>query len=286
MQPQSSPKVRWEWIGEGWKLFTQQWQSWVLMTLAYIVIAAIPAGLIYGLMLALIFSSMDPNSGAPPQVPVTLFLVYPLFALVILLLSAWLMSGMYRAAFKQLRGGQVAVSDLFSGGPYFLRMLGALLLMGLLSIIGAMLCFLPALAVPGLMFFAIPLIIEGNVGAVDALRTSFETTKKDWLMFILFAIVLNFLSSAGVYACGIGLLATLPLLFLTHAVAYRDCFSVAGAQSYAPSIPPPPPQYAEPLPQPAYGVPEPQPRKFCLNCGAEIRSGSKFCPRCGTAMPV
>lgn len=287
MQLQDSPKVRWEWLGEGWNLFTQQWQSWVLMTLAYVVIAAIPVGLIYGLMIGVMLSAMpDPNSGAPPRIPAVLFLLYPLFYLVILLLSAWLMSGMYRAAFKQVRGGQVSVSDLFSGGPYFLRVLGALLLMALLSIIGLVLCFLPALAVPGLMFFAIPLIVEGNRGAVNAVRTSFEATKKDWLMFVLFAIVLSFLASAGVYACGIGLLATLPLLFLTHAVAYRDCFSVAGAHSYAPSMPPPPPQYGAPLPPPAYGVQELQPQKFCLNCGAEARSGSKFCPRCGATLPV
>lgn len=283
MQRQDSPKVRWEWIGEGWKLFTQQWQSWALMTLAYIVIIMLPAGLIYGLMFALIFSSIDPNSGAPPQIPVTLFLFYPLLVLVILLLSAWLMSGMYRAAFKQVRGGQVAVSDLFSGGPYFLRMMGALLLMGLLSIIGAMLCFLPALAVPGLMFFAIPLIVEGNLGAVDALRSSFEKTKKDWLMFVLFALVLNFLSTAGAYLCGIGVLATFPLLFLTHAVAYRDCFSVAGAHSFTPAMPPPPPAYGAPPPNYAMQTPA---RKFCQTCGTEARSGSKFCPRCGSAMPV
>jgi hypothetical protein len=286
MQLQSSPKVRWEWLGEGWNLFTQQWQGWVLMTLAYIIIAAIPLGLIYGLMIGVMLSSIDPNSGAPPQVPVALFLFYPLFVLAILLLSAWLMSGMYRAAFKQIRGGQVSVGDLFSGGPYFLRMLGALLLMGLLSILGAILCFLPALAVPGLMFFAIPLIVEGNMGAVDAMRASFETTKRDWLMFVLFAIVLNFLASAGAYACGIGVLATLPLLFLTHAVAYRDCFRMSGAHSYAPSIPPPPPQYGAPLPPPAYGVQEPQPRKFCQNCGIEARQASKFCPRCGATLPV
>jgi hypothetical protein len=285
MQLQDSPKVRWEWIGEGWNLFTQQWQGWVLMTLAYIVITAIPVGLIYALMIGVIFSAMEPNSGTPPQFPVALFLFYPVFVLVILLLSAWLMSGMYRAAFKQVRGGQVSVSDLFSGRPYFLRLLGALLLMGLLSIIGALLCFLPALAVPGLMFFVLPLIVEGNLGAVDALRTSFEKTKKDWLMFVLFAFVLNFLSSAGAYLCGIGLLATFPLLFLTHAVAYRDCFNIAGVQSFTPSMPPPPPQYAAPLP-PAYGAEEPQPRKFCQNCRTEVRPGSKFCPRCGTAIPV
>ncbi|MFN7949003.1 MAG: zinc-ribbon domain-containing protein [Blastocatellia bacterium] len=286
MQSQDSPKVRWEWIGEGWNLFTQQWQGWVMITLVYLIITLIPLGLIYGLMISVMLSSMSRiNGGASPRFPVELFAFYPLLYLAFILLAAWLMSGMYRAAFKQVRGGQVTVGDLFSGGPYFLRVLGALFLTSILSILGAMLCFLPALAVPGLTFFAVPLIVEGNMGAVDAIRTSFETAKKDWLMFVLFALVLTFLASAGGYACGIGLVATFPLLFLTHAAAYRDCFSVAGAHSFMPAMPPPP-AYGAP-PPPNYGMQPPPPaRKFCQTCGTEVRSGSKFCSRCGSAMSV
>ena len=307
-------KVRWEWISEAWKMFTEQWQNWVVMTLVYIAAFAIPIILLYLFMGAIIASMPAPNSDVQPKFPAFLLLLLPVFYAAILLLSAWLTSGLYRAGFKQLHGGRISVGDLFSGGPYVLRVLGAVLLIGILTFIGIVLCIIPGIIIGGMLFFTIPLIVEGNLGVIDALKTSFETTKKDWLMFTLFAIVLSFLASAGTYACGVGLLATFPLLFLTHAVAYRDCIGIAGARSYAPSFPPPPPNYgapsmssySPPQPPPNYGAPQPPPNygapppppvydappqppppptRFCTNCGAEVRSISKFCPTCGTNMP-
>lgn len=308
MQPQVSPKVRWEWIGQGWQMFTRQWQSWVAIALVYLIAFAIPIVPLYLLMLGVAFSTMPvPGSDAPPDFPVAVLALYPVFYLIIILMASWLGSGMYRTAFKQLRGEKISVGDLFSGGPYFLRFLGASVLMGIITMAGSLLCIIPGFIAMGMLFFTIPLIVEGNMSAIDAIKKSFETTKQDWLMFTLFTLVIYFLASAGVYACGIGVLATMPLMFATHAIAYRDTFGVAGAGSSAPAslaayqqsyeqgyYPPPPvmpapetPAWQASPPSPAVPEAPPQtPQRFCINCGAEVRTGSKFCPRCGNTLPT
>src|SRR5262249_17272591 len=154
----------------------------------------------------------------------------------------WMAGGLYNAAFKQIRGEQISVSDLFSGGPYFLRILGAGLLIGIAAGIGSML-IVGGLIVAGLTFLTIPMIVEGGKGIIDAIKESIEITKRDWIMFTLFAIAVSFIASLGIMACGVGVLATAPLAFLAHALAYRDCVGLPGAQRQEQFMPPPAPDY-------------------------------------------
>jgi len=322
MQQRVSPQVRWEWIGEGWKMFTDQWLTWVLMQLVFFLIVSVVMAPFLLIIFAVASSMSDSGGGTA-----IIILLYPVMYLAIILVSTWLLSGLYGAAFRQLRGGQLAIGDLFSGTPYFLRVLGASLLMGIMIGIGGALCVIPGLIVAGLVFFTIPLVVEGNQGPIDAIRNSIELTKQEWLMFAVFAFVLGLLAQAGAILCGVGALATFPLLFLTHAVAYRDCVGVSGARGFTPAMPPPPPQYGaqpqygvsqQPPPQygapqppsPQYGAPQPPPPqnygmppqsygapqppppqppqanqpRSCPNCRAQVSPTSKFCPHCGTVM--
>src|SRR5581483_8459404 len=198
MQQRVSPQVRWEWIGEGWKMFTDQWLTWVLMQLVFFLIVSVVMAPFLLIIFAVARSMSDSGGGTA-----IIILLYPVMYLAIILVSTWLLSGLYGAAFRQLRGGQLAIGDLFSGTPYFLRVLGASLLMGIMIGIGGALCVIPGLIV--------------------------------------------------------GALATFPLLFLTHAVAYRDCVGVSGARGFTPAMPPPPPQYGA---QPQYGVSQQPPPQY------------------------
>jgi hypothetical protein len=218
--------------------------------------------------------------------------------LAIVCVASWLAGGLYSAAFKQIRGEQIAVGDLFSGGRYFSRMIGALVLVGIAYGIGLMLCLIPGLIVGGLAFLTAPMIVEGGKGSIDAIKASVEVTKKDWIMFTLFAIALGFIAGAGGIACGVGILATAPLAFLGHALAYRDLVGMPGAQSPGQFMPPPPPDYrdyassqtpaAQPqppawTPPPSYGsTPTPESAtKTCPHCGATLARAVNFCNQCG-----
>jgi hypothetical protein len=295
MQQVNAPGVRWEWISEAWNLFTKQWSVWVLMLLvmSLVGVAAYLPLIVLGMMAST--STLDEGG----SIILTIVPLYTLFfAVFIMCAMPWMAGGLYNAAFKQLRGERIAVGDLFSGKKYFARILGAGFLIGIAYIVGSILFVIPALIVLGLTFLTIPMIVEGGKGTIDAIKESIEITKRDWLMFTLFALALGFIAGAGGILCGVGALATYPLLFLGHALAYRDLVGIPGAQSQGQFMsPPPPPDYrdyapsqtpAQPqapawAPPPNYGsTPTPESAaKTCPHCGATLARAVNFCNQCG-----
>ena len=302
MQQLNAPSVRWEWISEAWNLFTKQWSVWVLMILVMALIVFLVEMIIYlpiAGMVAMSVSTFPQDGETPtaPVFPVGLLLLYPVIFLAIATLMSWLAGGLYNAAFKQLRGETIGVGDLFSGKRYFGRMLGAFLLTIIPIYIGLFLFVIPGLIVYGLVFLTFPMIVEGGKGTIDAIKASIEVTKRDWIMFSLFAAALYLIAIAGVFACGVGALVTLPLLFLGHALAYRDLVGMHGAQSQGQFMPPPPPpDYRDYAPSQTPAQPQAQPwvaptfvappapeltTKTCPNCGAALARAVNFCNQCG-----
>ena len=281
-----------DWIGEGWRMFTEQWKGWVTISLGFFGAVVVPIGAFIVVMYVLMFATMSTQASrsAQPELPVMtlIFFYLGLFSLIIVLmpLAVFVMGGAYRAAFKQLRGGRVEFRDLFSARDCYGRLLGATLIHFVLAAIGALLCVIPSFIVAGLMFFTLPLIVERNLGVFEAMRASRDVTRPNLLMFTLFAFVVQLIASAGSYACYIGLLATWPLMFTISAVAYRDCFGVSGARSFLPAAPSPqtgygsPPAIYTPAP-PAPSAPAAQ-AIVCTNCQTSLPATAQFCPRCGT----
>jgi uncharacterized membrane protein len=283
-----------DWISEGWTMFTQQWKGWVTLSLSFFVVTVLPMlaliAVMYVMMFATMMSQQQHSRGAPPEMPIAAFLVFylGLFAFIIVLIpvTVLMMGGAYRAAFKQLRGGRVEFRDLFSARDCYWRLLGATLLHSVLIMIGAMLCIIPAFVVAGLLFFTLPLIVERNMGVFEAMRASRDLVQRKLLMFILFALLVQLIASAGSYVCYVGLLATWPLMFTITAVAYRDCFGVEGAQSFAQAPSPQQPGYGS-----GYGSgpvsdspPVEQQSMVCPNCRASLPATAQFCFRCGTSI--
>src|SRR4030095_4841861 len=233
------PQVRFgDWISEVCKMFTEQWKGWVTVSLGFFVTVVVPIGVFIAIMYGMMFATMSTPGprGAPPEVPIAtiLFLYIGMFALIIVLLPLMvlLLGGAYRAAFKQLRGGRVEFRDLLSARDCYWRLLGGVVLQSVLVSLGSRLCVIPGFIVGGLLFFTAPLIVERNLGVFEAMRASRDVTQPNLLMFTLFAFVVQLIASAGYYACVVGLLATIPLMFTIGAVAYRDCFGLPGARSF------------------------------------------------------
>ena len=259
-----------EWISEGWRMFTVQWKAWVLLALGYFVVMLVPSVAVMFAAFSAAFASAATQAGpygrsTPGAFPFPFFVVLgvTMLSLVVLVpLSAYFKGGMYKSAFKQLRGGQLEFRDLFSAGDCFVPLLGETILVGLAVFIGSMFCIIPGFVAAGLLMFAAPLTVERKMGVIEAMKASYEMTKQNILIFTLFAFIIQLIVSAGTYLCYIGVLATYPLMFTMAAVAYRDCFGLSGALSFqgtkASAIPsyttpgtyePPPPQ-SEPLTPP------------------------------------
>ncbi|HEX4945570.1 MAG TPA: hypothetical protein VFZ34_02750 [Blastocatellia bacterium] len=241
--------VRWEWIGEGWNMFTQRWGMWVVHMLIFaLVLIAILAPIYIIAIVSSIGASASDTPEAPPAIFfVAMLLLYPLMLVAI----SFLLGGTYKTAMKQLRGEPTSVGDLFSGADCFLRVLGTLILIVIMAMIGAIFCIIPGLIVQGLCFFAIPLVVERRMGPVQAIQASIEATKKDWLMFTVFAFVVGLIAGIGAVLCYVGALVSYPLMFTITSVAYRDVFGVAGASSPQSYAPPPPPDYGMNPPPPS-----------------------------------
>jgi zinc-ribbon domain len=260
----------------------------VTLSASFFVVVILPMLALIGVMYVVMFTTMmsQQNSRGAPHMPLAtlLFFYAGIFGWIIVMLplTVLLTGGAYRAAFKQLRGGQVEFRDLFSARDCYWRLLGAMLLQMALGAVGVMLCVVPAFIVGGLLLFTQPLIIERNMGVFEAMRASRDLTQPRLLMFVLFAFLVQLIGSAGSYLCYIGLLATWPLMFTIGAVAFRDCFGVEGAVSFSQ---PPAPQ------QPGYGAvsaveppPVEQQTVVCPNCQASLPATAQFCFHCGTSI--
>jgi len=236
------PKVRFgEWIGEGWNMFAAEWKVWVLNALLLMLAIFVP--MVGGYILFFVIAAAASSSG-DPTVGFAMILLLFAGAILISLLSSYLVAGMYHTAFKQLRGEPISTRDMFSA-ERFPQVLGASILVGILVIIGSLLCFIPGLIVAGALYFTIPLIVERRLSITEAIQASRDATRGDLFKFVLFALVVSLIAQAGAYACYVGLLATMPLHYTIAAIAYRDCFGMPGARSFA----------TKTSPQDTYGAP-------------------------------
>lgn len=243
-----------DWISGGWELFRKEWQTWTLLSLLFLtpILLVIVAG-------AFIVAGIV-QDGLKDHFGLVIGSV-GLIAIAIALFASVATAGLYRAAFRQLEGHPISVADLFSATDVMLRVFSANVILFILTLIGVVMCYVPALIVGGLLYFTIPLIVRKEAGVMEALFMSYELTKKDWIMFSLFAFVVGLIAQVGVYACYVGIVFSLPLAFTTAAVAYRDCF--------------------EPDLRKRSSVDEWY-TKSCRVCGASIPSRAVFCEQCGS----
>ncbi|HKV39909.1 MAG TPA: hypothetical protein VJX67_11905 [Blastocatellia bacterium] len=299
-KPTSSEVKFGDWISEGWKMFAEQWKGWVIHSLVAVVI--ISASIVPFFIVVLGLGAFSDAAGAAAA-PMLIVLLSLLFMVISMIVSGALVSGMYASAFKQLQGGAITVRDLFSRLDRLPAVVGASLLIGILTMIGFVLCVIPAFLVMGLFYFTIPLIVFEDMGVIDAMKASKEVAERNIWMFTLFAFVVALIAQAGSYACYVGILATYPLHFTIGVIAYRDCFGVPGARSFAsataPHAAPYSPQYPQPPFPPPYGPQYPPPAppagspqyppaeqgsSVCPFCNGVVPPNARFCPNCRASL--
>ncbi len=111
---------------------------------------------------------------------------------------------------------------LFQEYPKFWRYLGVNILIALIFLLGLLLFIIPGIIWLLMFFFAPYLIIDKNIGVIDALKKSRQMTKGSRWRLLLAVIILFFINILGILAFGIGLLITSPLTLITYAYLYRQ----------------------------------------------------------------
>jgi uncharacterized membrane protein len=135
-------------------------------------------------------------------------------------------AGLFKYYLKLIRGESAGVGDAFAG---FGASTGQLVMLSvvqmILMLIGYALCFIPGIYLAVAWYFAIPLVIDKQMGFWEAMELSRKMASKHWFLIFGFLIVYGLLAVAGVIACCVGIFVTMPIGFAALMYAYETIFS-------------------------------------------------------------
>lgn len=190
------------------------------------------------------------------------------------ILLAPMMCGIYLVSFEKMRGQTVEFGTLFKGFNFFGHCLVALLVhmipvfvvmvpfvvilaLGFiftmpdagggepaigaliaLTIVSTFVLILVLITVSVLFTFAYPLIVDRKLSGIEAVKLSMKAGRANFWGLLGLLLLNGLLALVGAMFCYVGALLFLPVGFAATAVAYRDVFGLAAAESF---YPPPPP---------------------------------------------
>jgi phage FluMu protein Com len=133
----------------------------------------------------------------------------------------WLMLGELIFLLKIARGEPAAFADVFSGGRFLLPAIGLGFLVGLMYLIGFLLCIIPGLIVLIMFGPSFLMLLDQGVGVFDSLKMSRQATNGNKLT--LFALMLVTGMGAALFTlvtCLIGGIFAQPFSMLAWCVSY------------------------------------------------------------------
>ena len=135
--------------------------------------------------------------------------------------SLFLSMGLISYGHKLLKGGHPEIGDLFSQGSKMLSIIGATILFVIAVTIGIVLLIIPGIYLLLRLGLYQQAIVEKNLGAIDALKYSWELTNKNALSLLGLYILGFLITLAGLLALVIGLLWAIPTAWLSTLIAFR-----------------------------------------------------------------
>ncbi|MGE5455189.1 MAG: glycerophosphoryl diester phosphodiesterase membrane domain-containing protein [Methylocystaceae bacterium] len=151
-----------------------------------------------------------------------------LFTIVGTVLSLITGMGAIKIVLALYDGGQVRFSDLFSNYQRFFRVLGASILITIICVIGFILLIVPGIILALRLQFTIFLIMDEDLGAVEALKKSWEITRGSAGNLFLFWLLCLLIIILGFIALVVGVLVAAPVTYLGLTYIYRQ-FNPRGA---------------------------------------------------------
>ena len=119
--------------------------------------------------------------------------------------------------FKQ----QIVFADLFIGYKQnFVNILVYGLISSILTSIAFMLCVIPGFFVLPFFLLGYPILLFENATFSEALSKSFAIAKENYGVFLGASLLGLLISIAGVFLCGIGLVATIPFYLVVMYSTY------------------------------------------------------------------
>jgi uncharacterized membrane protein len=211
-----------------WNKFSKNAAALIVPTLAYAVILGIIGGIVYGLAFALAPSGVttydEYDTGFSYEYSagfgVASFIVLVLGGLVLLVVLAAISSAYISGILDIANGVPVTAGSFFKPrliGPVII----ATVLVGIATAIGNALCYLPGLIVGIFTFFTTVALLDRNLSAIDAIKTSVDITKNNFVQVLITWLLFVVTISVGSLLCGIGVIVAAPVAILFEVYAFR-----------------------------------------------------------------
>jgi hypothetical protein len=143
-----------------------------------------------------------------------------------------LVGGLDYLFIRRIRGETVQAGDVFAGfNLAFLHLTMAGLVKWLLTSLGFVLCILPGIYLGVAYVFALPLVIDKKMEFWPAMELSRLVVHRHWWSTFGLVIVLALIVLAGLAACLVGALVTVPVATASLMYVYEDLF---GPEARAP----------------------------------------------------
>jgi hypothetical protein len=178
-----------------------------------------------------------PGNLKPETFTGNFLLIYTACILLITCLMSPFQAGFLKMAYCGDKGEEFNVSHMFEyyKPPYFLNIVGATFIITLISTgISTLLetagiqaiGILTSLSITFLTFLTIPLIVFGNLNAVDAIKSSVLIILKQPLLILALIIVAFLASLTGLMGFCIGIFFTLPFMYSMEYSLYNSIIGI------------------------------------------------------------
>jgi uncharacterized membrane protein len=168
--------------------------------------------------------TIDPETGAIDATGgsglAATFLLSALSSFAFFVLFAFLQAAVIRGALRIADGHRLELGDMLKVDR-FGTVLVAALIVGALTAVGTLLCYVGAIVVAFFTLFYLFFVLDKNLGAWDSIKASFDLVKSNAGDVLLLGLAAIALYIVGAILCGIGLLVTAPVALLMLTFGFR-----------------------------------------------------------------
>lgn len=144
--------------------------------------------------------------------------------LVIMAVVMPVMVGMFVLGIKRAAGVEVSGMEVLNFYSKTAKIVAGALLMAILAAIGFVLLIIPGIYLMVSWVFALQLMVEKDMGIWEAMETSRKAVSHCWFGVFGMLILLMLILIVSVIPLGIGMIWSIPLMFLVYGVAYHTIF--------------------------------------------------------------
>ncbi|MFQ5568810.1 MAG: hypothetical protein ACE5G0_03990 [Rhodothermales bacterium] len=134
--------------------------------------------------------------------------------------------GIFIVSAKIMKEEPYEFGDFFKGFNFFLPLLLASLVVGILVVLGMILLIIPGIYLAIAYTFTNMLIVERRMEFWEAMETSRKIVTKSWFPIFGLILLLGLLNLLGMIALCIGILVTAPITSCAMAAAYDDIIGI------------------------------------------------------------